>query len=133
MSEQSMSNWRVLIVDDEPDNVEVVRKLLDYNGAEVYVARNGEEGLALLQDITPTLILLDISMPQMDGMEMFKRVRAHKKFANTAIIALTAHAMSEDRERILAAGFDAYIAKPFHITQLLEAIKVCLNNFSPPV
>lgn len=129
MISQDMSDWTVLIVDDEPDNVGVAQKLLNYNGADVHVARNGLEGLAMLERVEPTFILLDLSMPEMDGWEMFEKVRGMTTLNNTPIIALTAHAMAGDKEKVISAGFDGYIAKPFRINSFLEDIQKCLQEF----
>ncbi len=130
MMTQNMNEWKVLIVDDEPDNVKVAQKILAYNGAEVWIARNGIEGLKALEDFHPTFILLDLSMPEMDGWEMLTSVRRNSNLANTPVIALTAHAMSGDRERTLRAGFNGYIAKPFRLNSFLEDIQQCLSQFS---
>jgi CheY-like chemotaxis protein len=130
MISQTMSEWKVLIVDDEPDNVKVAQKILSYNGAEVQIARNGIEGIAALDVFMPTFILLDLSMPEMDGWEMLTRVRRNNTFKSTPVIALTAHAMSGDREKVMQAGFNGYIAKPFRLNSFLEDIQRCLSQFS---
>lgn len=118
-----IKQWIVLIVDDKHDNVEVAAKVLSFNGAEVYTAMNGEEGLNVLQTIRPTFILLDLSMPIMTGWEMLKRVRENPETAYIPVIALTAHAMDGDAERVREAGFDGYIAKPFSIVTFLAEIR----------
>src|SRR5689334_17462136 len=115
MSNDEVNRWSVLVVDDEPDNIGVVEKLLTFYGATVQTAYHGEEGLKLLKDMTPTFILLDLSMPTMDGWEMLAAVKADPTKANIPVIALTAHAMPEDVERVKAAGFDGYIPKPLRI------------------
>ena len=125
-----MNQWVVLIVDDEPDNVGVAQKVLSFNGADVHVARNGIEGLNMLNSVQPTFILLDLSMPEMDGWEMFELVRANENLSDVPIIALTAHAMSGDREKIMDAGFDGYIAKPFRIDSFLDDIQQALAKFN---
>jgi two-component system, cell cycle response regulator DivK len=124
-----IKDWTVLIVDDEGDNLGVAQKVLSYGGAEVHIARNGIEGLEVLESVKPTFILLDLSMPEMDGWEMAKRVRADEKLAMIPIIALTAHAMSGDKERVLGSGFDGYIAKPFRINSFMEEILASLRQF----
>jgi CheY-like chemotaxis protein len=86
--------------------------------------------LAVLNTITPTFILLDLSMPEMDGWEMLRQVRQNNLMNGVPIIALTAHAMTGDRERVLNAGFNGYISKPFRIASLLEEIRKCLNEFN---
>lgn len=129
MTDRKIDDWIVLIVDDEPDNLGVAQKVLSYGGADVHIARNGVEGLAVLEKITPTFILLDLSMPEMDGWEMFSLARANESLASVPIIALTAHAMTGDKERIEQAGFDGYIPKPFRINSFMEDIHRCLDEF----
>src|SRR5579859_3488886 len=115
-----IANWNVLLVDDEPDNLEVARKVLSFYGAQTYSAMDGIEGLKMLETICPTVILLDLSMPQMDGYEMVRRVRESPDHKDLTVIALTAHAMSGDREKVMMAGFDGYIAKPFRIDSFIR-------------
>jgi two-component system cell cycle response regulator DivK len=121
-------HWIVLAVDNEQDNLDVVAKVLSYEGAKVYTAMNGIEGLAVLETVTPTFILLDLSMPHMDGWDMLEKLRANPVIQHLPVIALTAHAMDGDRDRALEAGFDGYIAKPFRIHTLLSTIQNCLDN-----
>ncbi len=130
MISEDIKDWIVLIVDDEPDNLGVAQKVLLYNGADVHIARNGLEGLTILNEITPTFILLDLSMPEMDGWEMFEKVRSIPHLLTVPVIALTAHAMAGDKERVMEAGFDGYIPKPFRINTLLEDIQSCLRAFT---
>jgi CheY-like chemotaxis protein len=118
-----MQDWVVLIVDDEPDNVQVVEKILSYNGAHIYTADDGHAGLAILAEVTPTFVLLDLSMPVMDGWEMIAHMREHPQWVDLPVIALTAHAMPTDEEAVMAAGFDGYISKPFRLENLLDKIK----------
>lgn len=122
-------DWTALIVDDEPDNVGVARKVLNYGGAKVYVARNGVEGLALLEDVRPTFVLLDLSMPEMDGWEMFRLMKADDALASIPVIALTAHAMAGDKEKVIETGFNGYIAKPFRINSFVAEIQKCLDEY----
>ena len=130
MISNEVDQWTVLIVDDEPDNLKVAQKVLSFGGADVHIARNGVEGLAVLENLKPTFILLDLSMPEMDGWEMFERTRANDNFADIPIIALTAHAMTGDRERIESAGFDGYIAKPFRINSFMDDIQNAITAFN---
>lgn len=130
MISQNSHDWIALIVDNEPDNLRVAQKILKFNGAKIYVARNGLEGLLMLNKIMPTFILLDLSMPEMNGWEMFAKVRAINSLNHIPIIAVTAHAMAGDRERVLKAGFDGYIAKPFQIKSFIEGIRSCLSQFN---
>jgi CheY-like chemotaxis protein len=126
--ENEIANWVVLIVDDEPDNLGVPEQLFKFYGADVHMATNGLEGLKNLEKITPTFILLDLSMPEMDGWEMLKRVRADPKTEDIPVLALTAHAMVGDKERALEAGFDSYISKPFMFDTFLDEIQRALRE-----
>lgn len=130
MISKDIKDWTVLIVDDEPDNLGVAQKVLSYGGAEVHIARNGLEGLAVLDRIKPTFILLDLSMPEMDGWQMFEKARTLEALKDVPIIALTAHAMAGDKDRVMEAGFDGYIAKPFRIDSFLDDIHRCLQSFA---
>jgi two-component system cell cycle response regulator DivK len=132
MISKDVEQWVVLIVDDEPDNLGVAQKVLSYGGADVHIARNGLEGLSVLERVKPTFILLDLSMPEMDGWEMFERARSLETLSDVPIIALTAHAMAGDKKRVMDAGFDGYIAKPFRINSFMDEIHRCLNDFYTP-
>ena len=122
------TKWIVLVVDDEYDNATIAQKVLSFRGATVHIAHNGAEGLEMLEQLRPTFILLDISMPVMNGWIMLENVRSNPQTANIPVIALTAHAMTGDAEKTLAAGFNAYIAKPFRISTLLVEIVRCLQE-----
>lgn len=126
------SNWVVLVVDDEPDNRAIAQKVLTFSGAKVQSAVNGEEGLKVLETALPSFILLDLSMPVMDGWEMFKKVRQNPQTQHIPVIALTAHAMEGDRERVLEAGFDGYIAKPFRLSTFMSEILRCFRELTRP-
>lgn len=129
----NISTWTVLIVDDEPHNVGVAEKVLSFNGAQVFTAPDGLKGLELLKEVEPTFILLDLSMPNMDGWEMHRTLRTQPKTRSIPVIALTAHAMLGDRDRVMQEGFDGYIAKPFRIGTFLDEIYNCLSSLSRSV
>jgi len=128
MTNREISDWVVLIVDDELDNLDIPKQLFEHHKAEVHTALDGVEGLEILEKITPTFILLDLSMPRMDGWKMLERIRGSSRWSDLVVIALTAHAMTGDEERVMAAGFDGYIAKPFYFGNFLESIKDCLDS-----
>src|SRR5690242_12735234 len=88
------ATWQVMIVDDEPDNIEVVAETLEYYGASVKTAQNGKEALDVLEDYSPNLILTDLSMPVMSGWEMRSRIKGNPKLADTPILAVSAHAIA---------------------------------------
>ena len=120
---QDVTTWSVLVVDDEPDNLEVVAETLEFKGAEVKTALNGKEGLDALADFTANLILTDLSMPVMNGWQMRARVKSDPKTAQIPVLALSAHAIAGDKERALEAGFDGYLTKPININTLLDDIR----------
>lgn len=128
MSKTSLDGWKVLVVEDQVDNVAVVQATLEFNGAQVQTARNGLEGMQVLETFMPTLILMDLSMPEMSGWDMFEKVRADERFADVPVIALTAHAMEGDQERVIKAGFDGYIPKPFSVMKIVSDIQGILNS-----
>ena len=123
-----VSEWRVLIVDDVFDNISIAEAVLDFNGAEVKHAVNGVIGLEMVETYKPNLILLDLSMPEMNGWEMHEKLRESSATDSIPVIALTAHAMQGDEEKVMQAGFDGYIAKPFSVTTLVADIKTILNK-----
>jgi CheY-like chemotaxis protein len=120
---QDISTWRIMIVDDEPDNLEVVAETLEFRGAEVKTAVNGKEALAILEDFAANLILTDLSMPVMDGWVMRSHVKNNPKLTQIPIIALSAHAIAGDQDRALEAGFDGYMTKPINIRTLPDDIR----------
>lgn len=125
---ENLAEWRVLIVDDQKDNLAVAEMVFTFHKAEVRIAHNGVEGLQILKEFSPTLILLDLSMPEMTGWDMFKEIRANEATATVPVIALTAHAMAGDEERVMAAGFDGYIAKPFSVATIVYQIQAILKK-----
>jgi CheY-like chemotaxis protein len=114
---------KIAVVEDNPDNRLLVRVILD----SLYEVTEYETGFAALEGIQtdkPDLVLLDVSLPEMDGTEVLRRIRADARLRDLPVIALTAHAMAGDREKFLAAGFDDYVTKPIvDENLLLEAIK----------
>lgn len=103
---------RILIVDDDPTNVDLLRTLVSAFGHEPLTASSGQEALAVMARIVPDLVLCDVHMPGMDGFEVLRRCRQDPRLDGVRIVAVTALAMVGDRERLLAAGFDEYMSKP---------------------
>lgn len=126
--DSEVQSWKILVVDDDEDNRNVAAQYLGFLGAEIRTAVDGETGLAALTGFQPTFILLDLSMPEMDGWEMYRRLRADARIAAIPVIALTAHAMQEASDRAMAAGFNGYITKPFMLDSLVSDIKRCLDR-----
>jgi len=123
-----IDEWRVLIVDDQFDNLMVAREALVFHGAKVKTAENGKHGFEVLKTFEPTLILLDLSMPIMNGWEMHEKLRADTRFDDVPIIALTAHVMHGDRTKVMEAGFDGYIPKPFSVATFVQRIRSILTG-----
>jgi two-component system, cell cycle response regulator DivK len=117
---------KILIADDYEDNLELLRLLLVAADYEVIEARNGDECLKLARKVRPDLIMADLSMPVLDGWEMFRALRADALTSSVPCIAVTAHGDS-DRSRALQAGFDAYLSKPFRGSELLETVSRLLS------
>lgn len=118
-----MSVKKVLIVEDNEQNMELFRDLLISKGYAVMEAVDGEAALDKVHYETPDLILMDIQLPRMDGVEVTRRMRNYPALNTTTIIAVTAHAMKGDREDFLKAGFNDYIAKPINIKTFLQIIE----------
>lgn len=127
-SDSNVTDWRVLIVDDVFDNIAIAEAVMTHNGAEVRHAKNGIEGLELIKSYDTNLILLDLSMPDMNGWDMHDELRRNSDTASIPVIALTAHAMEGDKEKVLNAGFDGYIAKPFSVRTLIDEIRGILET-----
>lgn len=108
----------VLVVDDNRDNLELIVQILELLNFECICTENGEAGLVLSQSRTPDLILLDMCLPDMDGLEFVTKLKTQPRTQRIPVIAVTALAKSEDRERFLAAGCVDYISKPFDLEEL---------------
>jgi len=119
---------RILLAEDNEGNINTLSDYLLIKGYQVIVARNGAEAVVRATDTRPDVILMDIQMPGIDGLEATKRIRADAALATIPIIALTALAMPGDRERCLAAGANAYLSKPVSLKRLIEAIEAHLNG-----
>ncbi|MCS6837013.1 MAG: response regulator [Anaerolineae bacterium] len=113
----------ILVVEDNRDNMILIADVLSSLDYEVVQARDGEQGLALAQQSKPDLILMDLSLPRMDGWATTRELRKLPDFQSLPIIALTAHAMSGDRERALQAGCTDYISKPINLQELARKLK----------
>ena len=118
----------VLIVEDNPRNLKLVRDLLDYAGYRTLGVSNAEDGIELARAHRPDLVLMDVQLPGMDGVEALSRLRAEPGGGEIPIVALTAFAMKDDRERFLAAGFDAYIEKPLNVREFPEQVSAILGR-----
>lgn len=118
---------KVLVVEDNRDNRELVVKILECNGYEAIEAVNGQEAIEKAKAENPSLILMDMYLPIMDGYEATKRIKIDGDLKDIPVIALTAHAMKGDMEKALAAGCDDYITKPIDVRKLPKQIDRFLN------
>jgi two-component system cell cycle response regulator DivK len=119
---------KILLVEDNEMNRDMLSRRLMRNGFEIVIAVDGQEGVNLAASAQPDLILMDLSLPVIDGWEATRRVKANPATAKIPVIALTAHAMSQDKEKALAAGCDDFDTKPVELTRLLEKINGLLNK-----
>jgi CheY-like chemotaxis protein len=126
----TFAGWRILAVDDEPDNLNLLADLMEFQGANVKRTENAQQALTALDEYNPSVILLDLSMPGVDGWELHRRLRTRSELADIPIIAITALAMPTDVERASAEGFDGYITKPFRVQTLLTDIQSCVEKFA---
>jgi len=119
---------KILIVEDNPTNMRLIRMVLGNKGYRLLEATDGEEALAVAIEGRPDLIVMDIQLPKMDGLEVTRRLRQTPQFRETPIIALTASAMEGDREKIMAAGCDQYISKPVSTRQFPRLVAEMLQR-----
>ena len=119
---------KILLVEDNEMNRDMLSRRLTRRGYEVVLALEGEEGVAMAQSEAPALILMDMSLPGLDGWEATRRIKAAPETRAIPVIALTAHAMSGDREKAVAAGCDDFDTKPVDLARLLEKIEALLGR-----
>jgi two-component system, cell cycle response regulator DivK len=122
-----MNMTRILLVEDNELNRDMLTRRLARRGYEVEIAKDGREGLSMAETYSPDLILLDLSLPEMDGFEVLQHLKQDSRMKNIPVIALTAHALLTDRSRALAAGFDDYDIKPIEMPRLLQKMDTLLR------
>ncbi len=122
---------RILLVEDNELNLDMLSRRLKRRKFEVLVAEDGQAGIELAATEQPDLVLMDMSLPVLDGWEATRRLKANPETAGIPVIALTAHAMAEDRRKALAAGCDDYDTKPVEFRRLLRKIAAQLDGRSP--
>jgi two-component system, cell cycle response regulator DivK len=119
---------KILYVEDNEDNIYMLTNRLGRHGHEVLVARDGQQGIDMAQREMPALIIMDLSLPVVDGWESTRRLKAAAETRHIPVIGLSAHALSGDRERALAAGCDDYDTKPVELRRLLQKISAVLEE-----
>jgi two-component system, cell cycle response regulator DivK len=118
-----MAGERVLVVEDNEKSMKLVRDLLQATGYSAVEARTGEDAIEIARSEAPAVVLLDVQLPGIDGIEVLARLRGDERTAAIPVLALTAQAMHGDRERFLSAGFDGYLSKPVDLVELLRTVK----------
>ena len=119
---------RILIVEDNDLNLKLFRDLLSANGYETFETKDGMEAISLTRNMKPDLILMDIQLPEISGLEITQKIKADPEISQIPVVAVTAFAMKDDEEKILAAGCQAYISKPISIDHFLSTVKSFLGE-----
>ncbi|MDF1500540.1 MAG: response regulator [Anaerolineales bacterium] len=122
-------SMRVLVVEDEEANIAVIQQILELmlGVKHVFTAQDGHEAIRLAYELEPDLILMDLSLPKLNGWEVTRSLRSNPRFQGVPILALTAHAMIGDREKALEAGCDDYFAKPIEVDEFIRFMRPYLN------
>jgi two-component system cell cycle response regulator DivK len=123
-----MVGERVLIVEDNEKNTKLFRDVLQATGYSTVEATSGEDAIELAVAREPALVLMDVQLPGIDGVETLRRLRSDQRTAGIPVLALTAQAMSGDSERFLDVGFDGYLSKPVDIVELIQAVRECCDR-----
>jgi len=118
-----MAGEQVLVVEDNEKNMKLFCDVLQATGYSTLAASTGEDAVELAQTHAPALVLMDVQLPGIDGVEALARLRQDERTASIPVLALTAQAMSGDRERFLDAGFDGYLSKPVDVVELIQVVK----------
>ena len=119
-----MTGERILVVEDNEKNMKLFRDVLGARGYRTLEATTGGEAVELATEQAPDLVLMDIQMPGVDGVEALRRLRADERTAGIPVLAVTAQAMQGDRERFLAEGFDGYLSKPVNVRELIGTVQL---------
>ena len=125
-----MTAYNILYIEDNPDNMRLVKRALEAKGYVLHSAFDGQTGLQMAESVLPTVILLDINLPDIDGYEVARQMRQHRneKLQNIPIIAVTANTLKGDAEKALDAGCDVYMSKPINIRELWARVEAFLPS-----
>jgi CheY-like chemotaxis protein len=118
----NVKDWHILVVEDEYDSIQMISIILRHHGAEVHIARNGRECLEALEKLRPTLIIMDLALPEMDGWETLEKIRANIQTSQIPVVAITAYHSVNVAEDAYEAGFDAYFSKPLDTGTIVESL-----------
>ena len=122
----------ILIVEDNEKNMKLVRDILRHNGHETIEATTGTDGVRLAVEHRPDLVLMDIQLPDIDGIEALRRIREVEELDGVPVIAVSASVMPDDQQKIVTSGFDAFVTKPINLKQFLETVKRFLADGRRP-
>jgi two-component system, cell cycle response regulator DivK len=123
-----MASEVILLVEDDSKSRKLVRDLLTFKGYEIVEAATGEDGVRLAEERRPSLVLMDIRLPGIDGIEALRRLRAENGTRGIPVMAMTASVMANDRQKVLDAGFDAFQSKPINVKDFLGAVEQLLQR-----
>lgn len=123
-----MANELILLIEDNVANRTLIRDVLKFKGYQILEAETAEEGIKLAREKRPALVLMDFQLPGMNGIEAFDVLRANAATRPIPVIAVTASAMPEDRQRMLAAGFDGVQTKPIHVLEFIKTVEETLQK-----
>ena len=118
-----LSDWKVIVVEDEIDSMELVKGVLDYHGIASIGATTGEEALKLFQEVKPTLIIIDLALPGIDGWSVLRSLKKHPTLSRVPRVAITAYHTAEVASKAIEEGFDAYFAKPLDATSFVRELQ----------
>ena len=127
-----MAGELILIVEDNDKNRKLERDVLQFHGFKTAEAESGEEGVRLAGELLPALVLMDIQLPGINGIEALRQLRADPRTGTIPVMAVTASAMTQDRQKILAAGFDGYQSKPINVKDFVAAVRLMLGPAASP-
>ena len=123
-----MAGERILVAEDNETNMKLVRDVLQAKGYRTFEATTGEVAVELARTLDPALVLMDVQLPGIDGIEALAQLRGDERTSAIPVVALTAQAMRGDRERFLDVGFDGYLSKPVDVDELLHAVRTHCNR-----
>ncbi len=123
----NINQWKVILIDDEPDSLKLVHDILALHGAQVYEAGCGSQGLAFLDQVIPTLFVIDLAMPKPNGWDVLAQIRANPATADVPVVAITAYYSEAVNQRANQVGFNALIPKPIKSEPFLNALKAIVG------
>ncbi|MGB1285165.1 MAG: response regulator [Aggregatilineales bacterium] len=126
--ESLLEGWKIVVIDDEADSLEVANIILLEYGADVYTAANGKQGYRLVRAVRPEFVISDLSMPEMDGWGFIAEMQKNRELSEIPVIALTAHGESGDRKRAINAGFVNYLTKPLTVDTFISDLLLLLED-----